>query len=113
MSDNIYQWQRKITTWINKNFPNNNTTATYMGMIEEAGEIARIITKREQGIRGYSDPIYCEQELRKEMADLFIKLCDAAQFEGIDLQEAIEERWETIRFRDWKKNPMGHGKAQA
>lgn len=95
--------QTEITNWVRTNFSNNSDLATYMGTLEELLEagsrLARVITKSAQGSRGFHDVDYAQRELEKECADVFIKLCDIAQYTGFSLEEAIVQRWETVQAR--------------
>lgn len=103
----IRDLQADVTEWVLRNFGNSNELATVGGLIEEAGEVMRAAVKRSQGIRGTRAE--WDAALRKESADVFVKLCDVAQFYGFDLSDAIAERWAQVRQRDWKANPRGHG----
>jgi NTP pyrophosphatase (non-canonical NTP hydrolase) len=98
----------EIQIWQEVNF-NDTTTAVsvYLGLVEEVGEIMRAVVKRSQGIRGTGDE--WTAEIKKECADVFIKLCDVARYEDFDLMAVICTRWETIQKRDWKKDPKEHG----
>lgn len=95
--------QTEITDWLRANFPNNSDTATYVGTLEELLEagsrLARVITKTAQGARGFHDADYAHQELKKECADVFVKLCDIAQYNGFSLEEAICQRWDEVQKR--------------
>jgi NTP pyrophosphatase (non-canonical NTP hydrolase) len=106
-ANDIRDLQCDIARWVEHNFGNSNELATVGGLVEECGEVMRAAVKRSQGIRGTREE--WDAELRKESADVFIKLCDVAQFYGFDLATAITERWGQVRQRDWKANPQGHG----
>jgi len=106
-NDNIATYQHVIATWVLHNFGNDNEFATVGGLVEEVGEVMRAAVKRSQGIRGTREE--WDAELRKEAADVFIKLCDVAQFYKFDLASAIEDRWSEVSRRDWLANPQGHG----
>lgn len=103
----VRQTQREVSEWVLHNFGNDNPLATFGGMVEEAGEVIRAAVKRSQGIRGTRSE--WDAKVRQECADVFIKLCDIAQYEGFDLELAIRERWEEVRQRDWRADPVGHG----
>ena len=103
----VREVQAEVAAWVAHNFGNSNELATYGGMIEEAGEVMQAAVKRSQGIRGTHEE--WTAKIRKECADVFVKLCDIAQYEGFDLADAIEERWSDVRRRDWKADPIGHG----
>lgn len=103
----IERTQDEVAEWVARNFGNENELATFGGMVEEAGEVLRAAVKRSQGIRGTRAE--WDAEVRKEVADVFVKLCDIAQYEGFSLAEAIAERWADVRQRDWVNDKQGHG----
>jgi NTP pyrophosphatase (non-canonical NTP hydrolase) len=99
--------QGEVNAWVEHNFGHDNELATVGGLAEEVGEVMRAAVKRSQGIRGTREE--WDAELRKESADVFIKLCDVASFYGFDLADAVVERWTKVSARDWRANPQGHG----
>lgn len=108
MSDiDIKILQAQVNTWVEHNFGHDNEMATVVGLVEEVGELSRAVVKRSQGIRGTREE--WDAEMRKEAADVLIKLCDVASFYGFDLADAVAERWTVVSARDWKANPQGHG----
>lgn len=108
MSDvDIKTLQAEVNAWVEHNFGHDNELATVGGLGEEVGEVLRAAVKRSQGIRGTREE--WDAELRKECADVLIKLCDVAAFYGFELADAVTERWSVVSARDWKANPQGHG----
>lgn len=105
--NDIRELQDQVNTWVEHNFGHDNELATVGGLAEEVGEVMRAAVKRSQGIRGTREE--WDAELRKECADVLIKLCDVASFYGFDLAAATAARWGKVRQRDWKANPTGHG----
>jgi len=103
----IRDLQGEVNAWVEHNFGHGNELATVGGLAEEVGEVMRAAVKRSQGIRGTRAE--WDAELRKETADVFIKLCDVASFYGFELADAVTERWAVVSARDWKANPQGHG----
>ena len=100
--------QAQIGTWTDHNFlPGDNLEQRGLILAEETGEVIRCILKMAQGIRGTHDEWMAE--LRKEVGDVqgcLYALCHRA---GIDLDEAWMERWETLRERDYKADPVQNG----
>jgi len=97
----------ETSAWFLANFPNEDRVSVTLGLCEEVGEVARAVLKQHQGIRGsYTE---WDEEIRKELGDVYLKLLHLAYYCQIDLDEAIQERWEVIRKRDWVTNPTGHG----
>lgn len=104
----MQRMQAQVGRWAEHNFSHNNTIeACGLGLGEEAGEALRAILKRSQKIRGTYEE--WTRELQKELADVFIKLCHAAELEGIDLEDVILTRWIEVKNRDFQANPTGHG----
>lgn len=99
--------QADVSAWVEHNFGHDNELATVGGLGEEVGEVLRAAVKRSQNIRGTRAE--WDAELRKECADVLIKLCDVASFYGFDLADAVAARWAKVRQRDWKADPQGHG----
>lgn len=99
--------QSEIKNWVTYNFGSGTPMSAVVGLSEEVGELCRAILKQHQKIRGTHDE--WQIEIAKEIGDAFIKLCDVASEAGIDLEYAIKSRWEIIRQRDFRKDPVGHG----
>lgn len=104
---NISGYQDEVNTWVLHNFGRGTPMSAVVGLSEEAGELCRAILKQHQNIRGTRAE--WQEEIRKELGDVFIKLCDVANEAGIDLEYAILERWQTIRQRDHRTDPLQHG----
>jgi len=69
-----------------------------LNIAEEAGEIARAILKRAQGIRCTRE--MWDAEVQKEAGDLVISLMCLAAIDGFDLSEAVDKRWDAVISRD-------------
>jgi NTP pyrophosphatase (non-canonical NTP hydrolase) len=97
----------EICSWQHRNFGVGSALVAVAGLGEEVGEVMRCAVKDHQGIRGTHEEWMTE--LGKELGDAYIKLVDVARYYGIDLDEAITNRWDVIRRRDWLADPLGHG----
>lgn len=106
----IEHLQDEIGEWQEYNFPAktpfDNAIST-LGLVEEVGEMCRSIVKMEQGIRGTREEWM--EDLKKELGDVFIKLCDVSNRYDVNLSNAIHDRWQNVRKRDWQKDKIGHG----
>jgi NTP pyrophosphatase (non-canonical NTP hydrolase) len=100
--------QSAVAVWLARNFPDRNPLTAVGGTAEEVGELCRAAVKLDQGIRGTEAEWLAE--IDKELGDVFIKLCDVADWYGRDLEAAIAARWETVRTRDWQADKLGHGR---
>jgi len=107
MEGDIYQLQDQVDEWARRNFPDDTRQTVVLGTAEEVGELCRAALKHYQGIRGTAEE--WEAEVRKEAADVFIKLCHVAVLWGFDLGSVIDTRWSEIRQRNWVRDPVGHG----
>jgi NTP pyrophosphatase (non-canonical NTP hydrolase) len=103
----IYQLQDQVGGWVLRNFPTDTRQTAVLGAAEEVGELCRAALKHYQGIRGTAEE--WEAEVRKETADVFLKLCHVAVLWGFDLGSVIDTRWAEISERDWITDPVGHG----
>lgn len=97
-----------IAAWQERNFGPPDEEVSYLGLVEEVGEVMRAVVKRRQGIREEWREEWRE-EIRKEIGDVSIRLVDVARCESINLANAIDDRWDTIQRRNWKTDPQGHG----
>lgn len=78
-----------VFLWANEAFPDRTDASMFMKVYEEVGEV----------IRSDGD--------RLEVADLFILILDYAKRKNIVLSDAIGEKLEINRNRDWKINSIG------
>lgn len=79
----------EVTKWADQAFPNRTDASMFLKMYEEIGEV----------IRSGGD--------RLEVADLFILILDYAKRKNVVLRDAIGEKLEINRNRDWKLNADG------
>lgn len=106
----LLDYQEDVAYWQEKNFPDHepfDNVVSTLGLVEEVGEVCRAIVKMEQGIRGTREEWM--EDLKKEIGDVFIKICDVSNRFDIDLQRTVRDRWEVVRARDWQKDKIGHG----
>lgn len=94
--------QGEIAIWVSHNFGPHPSWHPLLGIQEEAGELAHAFLKREQGIRTNEDH---DAGIRDAVADLMIYLCDFCNSEKIDLEAELQDTWNRVKQRDWKKDP--------
>ena len=97
-------FQEEVKDWAYHNFPKDTFADTVLGLVEEVGEVCRTIIKKNQGVRG--TPEYWDEEARKELGDVFIKLLHVmVLFDPSDgsAYRIASDRWQVIRKRDWVK----------
>jgi NTP pyrophosphatase (non-canonical NTP hydrolase) len=98
------QLQTEVAEWANRNFEANKSWHPLLGMMEELGELSHAYLKAEQGIRGTAAEHSAAK--RDALGDIVIYMADYCSREGFSLQQIVEETWEIVRQRDWKKNPQ-------
>lgn len=76
----------------------------FLGMVEEAGELAHALLKQRQGIRGAADEH--EAKAQDAFGDLLIFAVDFARRRGWDAEAVVAETWAGVKKRDWLRNKM-------
>lgn len=94
--------QTQVGEWSRKNFPNNEPTDPFLGVVEELGELAHALLKAKQGIRG--TVTVHEAAAKDAIGDLLIYMTDFCERKGWSMQEIVEDTWDTVKQRDWTKN---------
>ena len=85
----IRQLTQDIVQWADSVFPDRKPESALLKLFEETGELVR-------------DPTAAG-----EYADICIMVFDLAHMHGIDLAEAIREKLEINKHRDWTKTKTG------
>lgn len=85
-------------------WPGLTTEIEVLALAEEVGEVARAVLKRTQAIRGSSDD--WSAELRREVGDVLLVLCNIASLEGFELSETVAERLAVVLDRDPNHSPV-------
>jgi flavin-dependent thymidylate synthase len=101
------QLQEENKKWCQHNFDRSypdrdNGWKPIFGVMEEVGELAHSILKQSQGIRGTTEEH--EAKAKDAVADATVFLADVCSMYGWDYQTVIEETWDEVKKRDWKKN---------
>jgi NTP pyrophosphatase (non-canonical NTP hydrolase) len=103
MSLSIRETQTEIHAWSTRNFgpvvPIAYDVSSFLGMVEEVGEIAHAILKMSQGIRGTRAKH--EADVIDGMADLMVFTLDFAARNGLDAEKALEQVWAKVKQRDF------------
>jgi len=94
--------QEEQKSWVNHNFGERPSWHPLLGVVEEVGELAHAYLKREQGIRVEEDHT---ENAKDAVADIVIYLADFCSAEGFDLQQIVQDTWDLVKQRDWKKDP--------
>lgn len=99
----IKKLQKEAKEWEAKNFPQSDIPDMFMGIIEELGELARVYVKRKHGIRLNDNP---EEKIKDAIGDTFIFLTQLSSKLEYDIEDIINETWNEVKQRDWKKYPQ-------
>lgn len=96
-------YQSEVWEWAQENFGDTSArggdvVSATLGLAEETGELCRAVLKQHQGIRGSWEE--WQEEIGKELGDVFIKVFDVASRAGINVSEVLEKRWYTISQRN-------------
>lgn len=94
--------QSEMVTWQQHNFPGRGVHIPLLGAVEELGELAHAHIKKEQNIRTNEDH---DANKKDSIGDIFIYLIDYSNDHGYCLETVIQETWEHVKSRDWKKYP--------
>jgi len=108
--------QQEIHEWSLKNFPEQTATQSLLGVVEEVGELAHHVLKKQQNITQHEDH---DCEIKDAIGDIVIFLSEFCSRSGIDLEECVEEVWGRVQKRtrkgwgddrepgsiDWSKPP--------
>src|SRR5689334_18572758 len=91
----IKQTQDEIVEWSHRNFglvPNEQIpfrVSSFLGMVEELGELAHAMLKCGQGIRGTEEEH--KEAVKDSIADLLIFTLDFCGRNGMDAQQLLED----------------------
>jgi NTP pyrophosphatase (non-canonical NTP hydrolase) len=94
--------QSEAREWSQRNFGNQPSYHLLLGVLEELGELAHAHLKQSQGIRTNEDHLEGEKDA---IGDLVIYLINYCTTRGWDLQEIVEQTWESVKKRDWIRYP--------
>lgn len=106
----LKQKQDEILEWSTRNFgevPNSQIQlriSSFLGMVEEIGELAHALLKMAQGIRGTKEEHLAEIE--DSIADLMVFLLDFCGRNDINAEKLLNEVWDKVKLRDWNKNKL-------
>lgn len=88
------QWQRET-------FPAATAEDKLLGLVEEVGELCHAHTKGKQQNKYTPDQV---QRMKKDAAgDIFFFLLGFCSFEGIPIEDVINDTWQEVRERKYEK----------
>ena len=98
----LKQLQEEVKSWSRYNFGSQPSWRQLLGAVEEIGELAHAHLKREQGIRSHENHTAAAKDA---VADIIIYLADYCATEGFDMEAIVQETWDRVKQRNWRKNP--------
>ena|ERR1044071_8738143 len=93
--------QEEAKEWSYRNFGNQPSWTQVFGVMEELGELCHAYLKRHQKIRTTEDH---DEKIIDAAGDLVIFLINFCNTENLDLQQILNEVWDKVKQRDWKKD---------
>lgn len=99
----VLQFQHRA--WLAHNFPDQTLEQSFMGVVEEVGELAHVFLKSQQKIRGYESRDIMLEEAADCIGDIVIFLDGVCDQLGLDFPSVVSETWRTVRRRDWQTFP--------
>lgn len=100
--------QDEILEWSTRNFGRpveiKYDISSFLGMVEEMGEISHAILKMSQGIRGTREKHL--EDIKDGIADLLVYLLDFCGRNELNAEQLLIDVWNTVKNRDWTKNKL-------
>ena len=101
---NLKVIQKEQEAWSNQNFSNKKPYQPILGAAEEIGELAHAYLKMEQGIRGSKEEH--EAAMKDAVGDACVFLMELCNQMGWQMDDIIEETWNHVKQRNWKKDSL-------
>lgn len=102
--------QMEHETWQRQNFGEAATAAnSFLGMVEELGEMAHAMLKHAQEIRGMGAKHALLEKVIDAHCDLIIFSYGVANDLGYDLEGELEKTWARVKNRNWVDDPERGG----
>ncbi len=94
--------QQEHARWQYTNFGLVPMEDSFMGIVEELGELSHALLKEKQGIRVNEN--HTENAI-DAIGDVIIYIISLCNSQGWDFETIIETTWEEVKKRDWIKYP--------
>ena len=103
---------KEIKDWAIKQFGEEDAESMFFAsLVEEIGELSHALLKKKQKIRYTEEEV--DQKIRQEIADVCIALMGLASKLDVDLEQAVLDKWNEVKTRDWKQNPISGGRPES
>ena len=98
----IRQVQLEHKKWSRYNFGKVSIEDSFLGIVEEVGELSHAILKERQGIRVNEDHV---NNMKDSIGDILIYMISFCSGMNWDIQDILLDTWISVKQRDWKKYP--------
>lgn len=100
----LTELQAEVKQWVAANFPKPHYPyRPILGAVEELGELAHAFLKKDQGVRVDENH---DAAMTDAVGDIIIYLADFCNQTDRDLDDIVDQVWDKVSQRDWKKNPV-------
>lgn len=101
--------QHQHAAWEAVNFPmsEQNSMHSLVGVVEEIGELAHALLKKDQHIRGSAEEH--DAAAKDAIGDIFIYMAGLCNKNGWNMEGCIRRAWIEVGNRDWTKNKVDGG----
>jgi len=96
----LHELQAEVSAWSERNFGAQPAWKPLLGVGEEVGELNHAYLKQSQGIRMDEDHI---ANMQDAVGDIVIYLADFCHRMDINLGNCVEDAWNQVKHRDWRK----------
>lgn len=103
----LSELQEAVGKWAEYNFPQAKPHHSFLGVVEEVGELSHAHLKMEQGIRGTILELRAEAD--DAIGDIMIYLAHYCYMNGYSLQACVDKAWAQVEKRDWRRFPKDGG----
>lgn len=105
-------WSRmqvEMFRWQTRNFGGAERFEIMAGITEEVGELAHVLLKNKQGIRGYDDPVKYRTEASDAIGDAVMYMVQLCTILRLDFGTIVMRTAEKVQQRDWRADAEAGG----
>ena len=99
---NLYKIQLDHKQWQEHNFGVLPPEDSLLGIMEELGELSHAFTKAKQNVRIDEDHVANMEDAVGDIAIFLMSFCSSQR---LSFKACIENTWDKVKQRDWKKYP--------
>ena len=99
----LVEQQESLHEWRLHNFPEAEALQQLLGVVEELGELAKVLLKRAQAIR---PNLTSEDHEKDAIGDLMIYLMGYCSYREWSLMDIVNDTAYGVKQRNWRKYPV-------